>query len=222
MQSLLTVTTAASSYDLTTLAAAKLELGITDNLQNDQIEALITQISSAMSKICDRVFAEETIQEVFRYSGSRSWDNRVTDESVKRSLILRRRPISFITSVTEDDVVIDATEYECDFGAGILYRLTAEGYRQTFSAHKTTVIYTAGWELLDDLPKEIERTCLLWIKSVWASIKRKDLSVRVEDVPGLLRKEYFLNTQMSNQTKGYDPPPEVMVLLSPYIEKAIR
>lgn len=221
MQSLLTVIAEASSYDLTSLAAAKTELKITNNTQNSEIELLIHQVSGAISKICDRVFAEETVSEVFRFYGTQSWDGRIGG-NVKSSLILRRRPISSIVSVTEDDVVVASDEYECDFNSGILYRLTTEDYRRGWSASKITVSYIAGWELLDGLPYEVEKACLLWIKSLWSQMNRKDLSVRVEDVPGLMRKEYFSNSQLSTITKSYDPPPEVMVLLAPYIEKAIR
>jgi hypothetical protein len=40
MNSILTVTTAASSYDLTALATVKSELGITDNSENDKLRTL--------------------------------------------------------------------------------------------------------------------------------------------------------------------------------------
>lgn len=219
MQSLLTVTTLASSYDLTVLETAKTELKITDGSKDVEIAVLIHQVSSAISSICDRVFAEETISEVFRLGRTKTWDGQIEGD-FKETLILRRRPISSIVSVIEDGTTVDSVEYECDFKSGLLYRLTDEDFRTGWSADKITVNYISGWYLLDNLPYDVEKACLLWVKSLWIQTQRSDLSVRVEDVPGLMRKEYF--SQSQNNPKGYDPPPEVMVLLHPYIEVSIR
>jgi hypothetical protein len=222
-QSLLTVTTLADSYDLTSLETVKEELGInlTDTIQDSRLTRLIHETSKAISTICDRIFAEETVSEVFRLGQLKTGDGRLGGY-VQESLILRRRPISSIVSVVEDDVTVDSAEYECDFQSGLLYRLTTEDFRTGWSANKITVNYISGWLLLDDLPYDIERACLLWIKSFYAQSRRSDVLVRVEDVPGLMRKEYFSNSQLNPSAKGYDPPAEVMVLLSSYIEIAIR
>lgn len=223
MQSLLTVTSFASSYDLTVLETVKEELGInsSDTSQDVRLARLIHETSNAISTICNRVFAEENVSEVFRMGVVKSWDGQVGG-CVQNSLILQRRPISSIINVIEDGITADSDEYECNFESGIIYRLTSEDFRTSWSANKITVNYVAGWYLLDDLPYDIERACLLWIKSFDAQQKRSDSLVRVEDVPGLMRKEYFSSNQINPIVKGYDPPPEVMVLLAPYIEIAIR
>ncbi len=225
MQSLLTVTSQADSYDLTTLETAKLELGISpsDSTQDEKIVLLIHQVSSAISTLCDRVFAQEEVREVFRLnSGSvgrfRSWARH--EESIE-GLILRRRPISSITTLTEDEVVVDSSEYECDLGTGILYRLTDSDFRMTWLANKITVDYVSGFVLLSGLPFDIEKACLIWLKSLYANMQRRDLNVKVEDVPDLMRREYF-DRGMINKSVVYDPPNEVMVLISPYMEAAIR
>ncbi len=227
MQSLLTVTSLAGSYDLTVLATAKAELGIavSDTSQDARVALLIHQVSNAISTLCDRVFAEETVSEVFRLnSGSvgrfRSWARG--EESIE-ALVLRRRPISWIVSVVEDGVTVDVGEYECDLGAGLLYRLTPNDFRMTWIANKVTINYVSGFTLLDDLPYDIEKACLIWIKSLWIQMRRSDLNIKVEDAPDLMRREYFDPLRGSiGLMKGYPPPPEVMILLSPYIEAAIR
>jgi hypothetical protein len=66
MNSILTVTTPASSYDLTALATVKTELGITDNTENDKLRTWITQASIIAASYCRRVFARETLTETFR------------------------------------------------------------------------------------------------------------------------------------------------------------
>jgi len=230
MNSLLTVTAFADSYDLTVLETVKAELGIelSDTSQDSNLTRLIHETSAAISKICNRVFAEETVSEVFRNLGDRAWDGRIGERSYE-SIILRRRPISSITSVFEDDIEVDPSEYECDFESGILYKLTEDDFRTTWAGNKVTVTYVAGWLLLDDLPYDIERACLLWIKNFLAQAKKGDgtgdTSIRVEDVPGLMRKEYFSTSQMNSNSMSispYNPPQEVMVLLSGYVEKAIK
>ena len=222
MQSLLTVTSLADSYDLTDLDTVKLELGIGDSSQDVQLVRLIHQVSNAISTLCDQVFAEETVSEVFRLnSGSvgrwRSWYRN--EDSIEK-LILRRRPISSVISVIEDGITVDSGEYECDFGAGFLFRLASSDFRTSWIANKITVNYVSGYLLLDGLPYDLEKACLLWIKSLWAQNRRKDLSVKVEDVPDLMRREFFDSSKLF--AMGSEPPPEVMVLLNPYIEAAIR
>lgn len=224
MKSLLTVTAFADSYDLTVLETAKLELGVTGNDKDDQITLLIHQVSNAISTLCDRVFAEETVSEVFRLnSGSvgrgHSW---LREEGSIEGLILRRRPISSIVSVVEDVATVDSGEYECNFDSGVLYRLTSSDIRTTWTASKITVVYVSGYLLLDNLPYDIEKACLLWLKSLYAQSRRIDTSVKVEDVPDLMRREWFDPLRASTKSVVYDPPPEVMMLIAPYIESAIR
>ncbi len=224
MQSLLTVMTPASDYLLTNLANLKLELGINDNSQDQRLNLLIKQVSSAISGVCDRVFAKEIISEVFRISGTSSSFGRWRDtgaEIHRESLVLRRRPVNEIVSITQDDISLLTTEYEFDKGAGLLYRLTDNDVRIGWYGIKITVDYSAGWKLLDELPSEIELAAMLWIKSLRAQINRSDNSIKVEDAPDLMRREYFDPLRV-NALRGYDPPPEVMILLSPYVEAPIR
>jgi hypothetical protein len=226
MQSLLSVTTPANNYLLTSLANLKLELGVNDNSQDARLNLLIKQVSSAISVICDRVFAKETVSEVFRLSGSgsnfdRTWTSG-SAETVRNCLILRRRPIVEIVSVNIDGTDLTTSEYEVDFGAGLLYRLTDNDVRIGWYGLKVSVSYSSGYTLLDELPSEIELACMLWIKSLRAQINRSDNSIKVEDAPDLMRREYFDPLRSITSGSAYNPPPEVMILLSPYIEAAIR
>jgi hypothetical protein len=144
MNSILTVTTPASSYDLTALATVKTELGIADNTENDKLRTWITQASIIAASYCRRVFARETLTETFRPARNCS--------SHGEFLILQRRPIASITSVTVDDVAVDAAEYETDANPGLLYRLDSSGYRSCwYSAKSIIVVYLAGYILLDTL-----------------------------------------------------------------------
>jgi hypothetical protein len=229
MQSLLTITEYAPSYDLTVLETVKSELGISNNLQDDKLTLMIHQVSNAISTICDRTFAQETVSEVFRINSGRvgrfrSWGGSGEGVSLE-GLILRRRPIISIESLIEDQVTIDSSEYEFDPGAGILYRLTNDDRRTTWLANKITVNYICGYFLLEDLPYDLEKAALIWIKYVHTRlIATGDSNLKVEETPGLMRKEYFDPLRLSLKTTNSlpAPPDEVMVLLAPYMEVAIR
>ena len=48
------------------LATVKAELGITDRSEDENLARWIKQASDAVSKHCNRVFAQETLSETFR------------------------------------------------------------------------------------------------------------------------------------------------------------
>lgn len=220
MQSLLTVTKKSDSYDLTILETVKNELNIKDNSQDKKLELLIHQTSGAISTICNRIFAEETVSEVFRLHAGRvgRWHSWGREELSVETLVLRRRPISSIISVIEDGMQLLTTEYETNFEAGLLCRLTGSDFRAAWYANKITVSYIAGYVLLETLPYDLERACLLWVKANYIQDRRRDLGIRSEEVPGVINQTFFDR----NSSNPNSPPPEVMVLLNPYMEIGVR
>lgn len=84
MNSILTVTSAADSHDLTTLAAVKTALGITTGDDDARINTWITQAIERIETYCNRVFVVETVSEVFRL-----------DRSLDK-LVLGRAPVTTI------------------------------------------------------------------------------------------------------------------------------
>lgn len=220
MKRLLTVTDFATSYDLTVLDTVKLELGIaiSDNSRDDELTSWIHQASDAIASVCKRVFAEETLSEVFRSEYS---DNHIS------ALKLSRRPVNIITSIVEDAITLEETEYEVDFKAGLIYRMFSTDGLNRGSwqfCQKVTIIYTAGYVLLDDLPYDIERACLNLIKhfntnSVVGGGRGGDSSLKVIEVPGVIRREWGVN---NNTSSKFDLPPDVMSLISPYIQHVVR
>jgi hypothetical protein len=66
MADITNVLAAAPSYDLTDLAAAKTELGVapTDTSQDAWLTNAISQISAAISSYCNRVFPQETVEDI--------------------------------------------------------------------------------------------------------------------------------------------------------------
>ena len=204
MNSILSVTTAAESFDLTVLATVKDELGIKpqDNVHDRKLGAHIRTASDIVSRYCNRVFASETLTETFWAPGCVSQD----------CMVLSRDPVSSITSVTLDGEVIDASEYRLH-DAGLLYRLDEQGYPSTWSFSKSlVVVYVAGYALLDGLPYGIERATILLVKEFWGSGGR-DPRIKSENIPGVIATEYWVGPTSSSA----ELPPDVVALLKPHV-----
>lgn len=203
MRSLLTVTTASDTYDLTTLATVKADLGIEGNDENVKLATWITQASRIAATYCRRVFAQETLTETFRPDAC---------EPAREALVLARRPIASITSVTVDDVVIDAAEYEYGAEAGMLFRLDSSGYRSTWCvSKKIVVIYVAGYELLNTLPHDVERAVIMMVRDFRADATR-DPNLIEEETFGVERLRWWATGDAKTVL-----PVEISGLLDPFM-----
>lgn len=199
-----TVTSAASSYDLTVLATVKEELGITDSSSDDLLSRLITEQSAVAATYCRRVFAQETIVDSFRLPCF-SCD----------PIILSRRPVASITSIVEDGTTLDAADYEFDATTGFVWRLD-DDERISWPAVKAVVTFVAGYELLTTLPRDIERAVLALIKRT-AFGRTRDPMAKAEEVAGIGRTEYWVG----NVPGSNGMPAEAVALLDPHREVTI-
>lgn len=213
MHSILTITTPADSYDLTTLASVKLELGLADRKQDPRLKSWIRQASGAISDHCKRVFAQESLSEQFRI-GTSPWTtpNHWGDAS-HRELILSRSPVIDLTAIVENDATLDTVaDYECYKPSGLIYRLCGNT-RRSWPSGKIIVTYTAGYSLIADLPFGVERACNLLVKFYAAKADQNPL-LRSEEAIGVQRFDYQVN--QIGDDGGL--PPDVISLLEPYRE----
>jgi hypothetical protein len=192
---MLTITTPADSYDLTTLQAVKAELGVTDTADDEKLAGYISQASDVVAKFCNRVFAQETMSESFRLERQRDL------------LILSRYPISEVASVVENDMALTPIDYEFDGENGTLQRLRSD-VAVCWPRGKITITYTAGYALPSDLPLGIERATILLVKQ-FASNSDRDLMTKRETTEGVRTTEYFYGGDTGL-------PPEVEGLLIPH------
>lgn len=205
MQHIVTVTAAASSVALTTLERVKSELSISNASHDALLTAKIGEASSDIFAHLSSLSARETLSETF-------WGA----PNAANVLILGRDPVASIASVTVDDVAVDAAEYRLDRRAGLLHRLTADGYPRSWSWSKSVVIvYDAGYVLPGsagrDLPAAIEAAAVELVSSYWAA-KGRDPLIKAEDVPGVLRTEYWVGAVGA----AGDLPPGVESKLAPF------
>lgn len=177
---IITVTTAAVTHDLTTLDTVRDELGIAadDTSSDARLARWISESSGFIRDYCGRVFAAETVSELWR------------PDCAMQCLITSRVPVSTITSITEDDVVLTTDEYEADLGNGFLYRLYSD-VRCKWTASKIVIVYTGGYDLLDGVPYGVEMACIETIKHR-ESARNRDPMMRSQTIPGELEQVWWV------------------------------
>lgn len=208
MKSSLVVTTPATSSDLTVLSTVKEELGIAaqDNTNDAVLNKAIRRASGIVTEYCGQKFAQETVTETFRPEYPRGGCAYQATE-----LLLRRRPVSSITSVTVDDAVKDASEYAINSTSGELTVLDSSGYPSFWGVSKSViVVYTAGYALLDSLPDGIEDAVLTLIKDAWFA-KGRDPRVKGESIPNVISYDYWVG-----EIGKSGMPPDVVSRLEPH------
>jgi hypothetical protein len=152
-----TTNTQAATYSLTTLAAVKLELAITDTTQDTWLGNIIQQISAQVASHCNRVFPPETITDTL-YIEQDPYPYQ-TPGGVE-PLQLSRWPVLSIASVTQivgtenvngtitntTQALVAGQDYELDALKGELLRLNPfTGVATCWEALPTIVEYTAGY-----------------------------------------------------------------------------
>lgn len=164
---------ALASNALTTLAAAKGELGISNTSSDSVLERQINAASQAIELFCEREFGRATI----------------TDEPVKGyggvRLLLARTPIVSVSGITIDGETVDPASYSIENAkAGILF--APNGWEWTARLQpsvsdpflragteegKYLVTYVAGYLLpadaSRDLPYDIEEACLMTVVNLF-------------------------------------------------------
>lgn len=218
MESLLTVTTPATSFNLTTREAVKAELDLKSNDLNTWIDLKLPRLSAICSTYCRRVFAKQSYLEIIRPDrrtgdtrpiGTLSSLTRLTSPS--QYIGLHQYPIVSIASVDEDgSALVLNTDYEYDPRIAGLYRLGSEA-RVPWEGLKTTVAYDAGFILPGNananLPGDIEEAVLTFMKMAYRT-RTRDPSLRSQDIPGVIAETYWDTGRDSTEL-----PPEVASIL---------
>lgn len=204
MNSILTVTVAASSYDLTTLANVKAELNIIDGASDAVLRRYISGASQAAMQYCNRVFAVETVSEQFLPGHP----GRLFRGGVK-PLQLSRWPLVAVTSVTENAVpLVLTTDYLTDSANGQLTRMDSSAYPRSWSPLPLTAVYSAGYATT---PADLEDAIIRMVTKRW-SAKGRDATLKQENIPGVLERQFWIATG----AESGNMPPDVADLLDNY------
>lgn len=218
MQSKLDIITPASSTKLTTLARVKLELKITKGDDDSLLNSKIDEASSDIQLALGYAVPSEAVQETFWHEHRQQFGYGFgwrSDGHQSESLILRRKAVSAITSVTVDDTVLDPSEYRLDADAGILYRLDTSGYPCLWLFSKSIIVaYTAGYVLPGapgaNLPASIEGATVDLLESFWLG-RGRDPAIKSEEIMGVRRVDYWVGTVGDPEQL----PPDVLRKIAP-------
>lgn len=184
-----TVVTAASSTKLVTVAAVKVELGISSNADDEWLGAVVDRASEAASQYCNRVFQVETVRDEF-------WPERDAYPfqlpGGLAPLQLTRWPVTALTLVTEGDQTLTeaANNFRPDKEMGQLIRLDGSAYPTAWLPRPIKVEYSAGYETI---PFDIQDAVIRMVKSRWF-LRKRDPLLKQEDVPGVYSASYWVST----------------------------
>lgn len=180
-----TVTAAASSYDLTSVATVKTELSISGSTYDTQLTSYVHVASAAAAQYCNRVLVKETIRDRFDIDFPRL---RFGGE---KSLQTSRWPVATISSLTENGTtLVKDTDYLCDLPTGVLTRLDTNGDPTTWGQSPVIITYDGGYATI---PADLEDAVIRMIRARWFA-KDRDPFTRQESIPGVRDVSYWVPT----------------------------
>lgn len=192
--SMLTVTTPATAFNIVDLGVVRGALGIVDNSDDAALAGYLNRASDVIARHCKRTFALETVEEQFRLD---RW---------REELILSRYPVVEVTSIVEAGLTVAPGDYEIDKAKGIVSRLHQDK-PCWWPAHKIVVTYSAGYDLATAAPKALQQACIQLVKSYHMAAGR-DPMVRSVSVDDVAATSYFWT--------GGHLPPDVSALLQQF------
>ena len=191
MKSILSVLTASKSIDLAKLSTVRDELSVKDRASDATLQRYITQASAAIGNYCNRVFGQQDYQEVVWATRD---DYPFLIPGGLDKVQLSRWPVVDVTSVVENDVaLVEDVDFRVSYDDGMLFRLDGNGDPKLWPALKTTVQYSAGYDLPDGLPPDIEDACIRMVKARWMA-RGRDPFLKAENIPGVRSKEWWVST----------------------------
>lgn len=192
---MLTILTPASSRDLSTLDSVKATLGVTGSAQDVALLTLLRQASDAITRHVGQPFARERVQQTEYLSGG-------------GSIILERSLAVTIETVTFGETTLDAGTYSLEGG---ILRPWLFGWQSAPWWGAAVITYSAGYELLGELPYDVERAALLTCAG-WYGSRGRDPLIRSETAEGVGTITYA-----TTPAAGVGAlPAEALALLAPY------
>lgn len=190
---------------LLTITELRAAAGVADDSLDATLTPLGNYISASITAACKVAKAGatpatlrlETVTETFLF------------KSLQKSLVLARRPVVEIISVTENSSVLSTDDYAIDGASGILYRSSITGCYPRgpygcWPCGNTVVEFTAGY---DDVPSDLKYAAIKFVKAELVTGSRDPLlkSIRIE---GVSQRDYWVDPNRSSIIPG-----EVMNIL---------
>lgn len=203
---MITIASPNTDRSLLTLAELRAAVGVSDSSKDatliplgEYVSAMITSACKvAKSGVIPPTLRLETVTETFLF------------KSLQKSLVLARRPVTSVASVTVSDSALSETEYEVDTAAGIVYRTTTAGTRPPepwgwWTTGTTVIEYTAGYATV---PADLKYAAIKFVQAENTTGSR-DPNLKVLDIAGVSRREWWVSDKQVTSSL----PAEVMDIL---------
>jgi hypothetical protein len=206
---MITIASPNTDRSLLTLAELRAAAGVSDNSKDATLVPLGDYVSASITSACKvaksgvipPTLRLETVTETFLF------------KSLQKSLVLSRRPVVEVASVTQTESLLSATEYTLDAAAGILYRANIAGYSYTmpnglygwWPCGNTVVEYSAGYAVV---PADLKYAAIKFVQAE-VSTGSRDPNLKVLDIAGVSRREWWVSDKQTTTSV----PPEVMDIL---------
>ncbi len=206
---MLTIASPNTDRSLLTLAELRAAAGVSDGSKDATLVPLGEYISSLITSACKvqrsgiipATLRLETVTETFLF------------KSLQKSLVLARRPVVEIISVTQTESLLSPTEYALDAAAGVLYRSLYPYYYTMphgpwgwWPLGNTIVEYSAGFEVV---PSDLKYAAIKFVQSEIITTNRDPLLKRLS-IAGVSDREWWVADRQSNTSAI---PGEVMDIL---------
>jgi len=227
---MITVTTRANSTALTTLDNVRSSLMISDRSDDAWLKRQVDAVSQMAIQVLGIEMAEDGTRNLGVETLSETLDRRTRypwlpplgvirpRREADTIIVLGRRPVISIASITENGTEVDPSDYELFATDGRVKRLSS-GLPSAWPCTLIVVNYTAGWKLPGDgagvtgpaLPSPIEEAVIEGIQAKRAA-RTRDMGIKSENIPGIREVQYVV------AAPGYDLPlpPSAMAKLDPY------
>lgn len=214
-----TVTLAATSFNLTTIASVQGDLGSIVSNPTDiaYLARIIRQASFSIAAYCNRVFALQSYQDVLKPDGNSSG---VIFSGGLEPIVPANIPLVSVDSITVDGVALVAdTDYEVDLKKGEIWRLDGSGCRWPWDGWKITMAYKAGFTLpsqtgtdnrLINAAPDIEDAIIRLVKARYLA-RDRDPYLKVDQVDGVGSQTYWVP-----DTPDGNMPTDVQEILDQY------
>lgn len=208
MNSILTVTTPAADPTLLTLAELQAAVGDA-GVSDAALTALGQRVAAVIARTCSVPAAGATPPTLRLETLSET----IEVGTASATLVLARRPVTEIVTVTEDGTALESGAWRLDAAAGLLRRRSADGPTLWPCDSDIEVAYAAGWATVpDDLKLAAAKLAAVF----WSEGERGDPSLRSVEIPGVISKTFWVGP-------SDDPaiPAEVLDLLWPYSHRNV-
>lgn len=183
-------------------------LSSTDSSQDATLVPLGAYVSALITKAC-KVAAAGAIEPTLRLE---TVTETLLFKTLQKSLVLARRPIVEIVSVTQGGSVLSADDYQADESSGILYRKNGGDiyYDRGVSwcwwpCGHTVIEYSAGY---DDVPADLKYAAIKFVKAEIATGSR-DPNLKSLRIDGISERTWWVSDKQVTSVV----PGEVMDIL---------